>query len=82
MSDTIANIIKSQAGAGLQQTACLVLNPITVYSYGFLFNCRAVFNCLRLYDGFDVNQSVGACCLSVAGPTMAQLEIFFSSDYL
>ena len=21
------------------QSACLVLNPITVYSYGFLFNC-------------------------------------------
>ena len=24
------------------QTASLVLNPITVYSYGFLFNCMTV----------------------------------------
>ena len=23
-------------------SACLVLNPITVYSYGFLFNCSSV----------------------------------------
>ena len=26
----------------MRQSACLVLNPITVYSYGFLFNCRTV----------------------------------------
>ena len=26
----------------MRQTACLVLNPITVYSYGFLFNCTMV----------------------------------------
>ena len=26
----------------MQQSACLVLNPITVYSNGFLFNCRMV----------------------------------------
>ena len=26
----------------MRQSACLVLNPITVYSYGFLFNCTAV----------------------------------------
>ena len=26
----------------MQQSACLVLNPITVYSYGFLFNCMMV----------------------------------------
>ena len=25
---------------------------------------------------------VGAWCLSVAGPTVAELEVFFSSDYL
>ena len=24
------------------QSACLVVNPITVYSYGFLFNCTTV----------------------------------------
>ena len=26
----------------MRQAACLVLNPITVYSYGFLFNCTTV----------------------------------------
>ena len=26
----------------IRQSACLVLNPITIYSYGFLFNCTAV----------------------------------------
>ena len=26
----------------LQKSACLVLNPIMVYSYGFLFNCMTV----------------------------------------
>ena len=26
----------------LRQSACLVVNPITVYSYGFLFNCTTV----------------------------------------
>ena len=26
----------------MRQSACLVVNPITVYSYGFLINCRMV----------------------------------------
>ena len=26
----------------MRQSACLVLNPITVYSHGFLFNCTTV----------------------------------------
>ena len=26
----------------MRQSACLVLNPITVYSYGFLLNCTTV----------------------------------------
>ena len=26
----------------MRQSACLVLNPIKVYSYGFLFNCTTV----------------------------------------
>ena len=30
----------------MPQTACLVLNPITVYSYGFLFNCTTVCQAL------------------------------------
>ena len=27
---------------GMRKSACLVLNPITVYSYGFLLNCTTV----------------------------------------
>ena len=26
----------------MRQSACLVLNPITIFSYGFLFNCTMV----------------------------------------
>ena len=26
----------------IRQSACLVINPITIYSYGFLFNCTTV----------------------------------------
>ena len=26
----------------IEQFTCLVVNPITVYSYGFLFNCTTV----------------------------------------
>ena len=37
----------------MRQSACLVLNPITVYSYGFLFNCTMVGQASD-YDGSDV----------------------------
>ena len=39
-----SNVIK-EVGYNMgitQQTACLVVNPITLYSYGFLFNCTTV----------------------------------------
>ena len=26
----------------MRQSACIVLNPIMVYNYGFLFNCKTV----------------------------------------
>ena len=39
----------------MRQSACLVVNPITVYSYGFLFNCTIDGGSgLRLDDGPDV----------------------------
>ena len=40
LSDQFKKIIKSYIKVG--QFACLVLNPNTVYSYGFLFNCMTV----------------------------------------
>ena len=46
-SDQFKNIVKLYITVGynldvMQQSACLVLNPITVYSCGFLFNFMTV----------------------------------------
>ena len=46
-SDRFKKIIERYIKVGhnldvMRQSACLVLNPITVYSYGFLFNCTTV----------------------------------------
>ena len=47
LSDKFKKIIKHYIKIGynldvMRQSACLFLNPITVYSYGFLFNCTTV----------------------------------------
>ena len=46
-SDQFKKIIKRYIKVGykldvMRQSACLVLNPITAYSYGFLINCTTV----------------------------------------
>ena len=46
-SDQFEKIIKRYIKVGynldvMRQSACLVLNPIMVYCYGFLFNCTTV----------------------------------------
>ena len=43
--------------------ACLVVNPITVYSYGFLFNCATVGQASDSMTALksSFNQLVGAC---------------------
>ena len=46
-SDQFKKIVKRYIGMGynldiMRQSACLVLNPITFYSYGLLFNCTTV----------------------------------------
>ena len=46
-SDQFKNFVKRFIIAGynldnMRQSACLILNPIMVYSYGFLFNCTTV----------------------------------------
>ena len=46
-SDQFKKIVKRYTRVGynldiMRQSACLVVNPITVYSYGFLFNCMTV----------------------------------------
>ena len=47
LSDQFKKIVKRYIRVGykldiMRQSACLVLNPITVYSYGFLFDCTTV----------------------------------------
>ena len=42
-SKRLSNVIKLGHNLDImQQSACLDVNPITVYSYGFLFNCMTV----------------------------------------
>ena len=46
-SDLVKKIVKRYIRVGynldvMRQSACLVLNPITVYRYGLLFNCTMV----------------------------------------
>ena len=46
-SDQFKKVVKRYIMVGfnvdiMRQSACLVLNPITVYSYDFLFNCTTV----------------------------------------
>ena len=88
-SDQFKKIIKRYIKVGynldvMRQSACLGLNPLTVYSYGFLFNCTTVGQASDSMNALtqSFNRWVGAWCLSVAGPTVAQLEAIFSADYL
>ena len=58
LSDRFKKIVKHYIRVGynldiMRQSACLVLNPITVNSYGFLFNCTTVVQASD-YDGSDV----------------------------
>ena len=66
------------------QSACLVLGPIMVCGCGFLFGCptvgQASGSVAALAWGF--NRWVGAWCLSVAGPAVARLGVFFGSGCL
>ena len=65
----------------MRRSSCLVVNPITAYSYGFLLNFKKVGSGLRHND--DPGVKLGWCVmLVVAGPIVAQIEVFFSSDYL
>ena len=38
----------------LQQTACFVVNPITVGNFAFLFNCTPAGRTSEIYDGSDL----------------------------
>ena len=61
----------------MQHSACLVINPIMVYSYGFLFNCTMVGQ--ASLDGPDVKLSyVGWCLMLVFGWVYHGLTLRFS----
>ena len=83
-SDQLKRIIKCYKSVGhimdiVRQSACLVVNPITVDSYGLLFHCTTVGQTSDLKKAL----TVGWCLmLVVAVPTEDQLKVFFSSDYL
>ena len=68
----------------MRQSACLVVDQIKVHSYDFLFNCMTVGQAPDSMTTLTLlfKLLVGACYLSLAGPTVAKLEIFFSSEYL
>ena len=84
-SDQFIKIVKRYIRVGynldvMRQSACLVLNPITVYSYGFLFNCTTVGQATDSMTALtkSFHQWVSAWCLSVAGPAVAQLDFFLT----
>ena len=62
----------------LQQTACLVVNPITVGNFAFLFNCTPVG---RTSDSLTVSidEMVGPDSLAVVRPTGFTCWILFCS---
>ena len=71
-----------RVGYGLdvvRQSACLVLGPVTVCGCGFLFGCATVGRASGSVAAlaWSFGRWVGVWCLSVAGPTVAQLEVFF-----
>ena len=49
----------------LQQTACLVVNPITVGNYAFLFNCIHCSTHIRQYQSSFSGESDASTCLSL-----------------
>ena len=77
--------MRSGCGLGVvQRSACLVVGPVAVDSYSFLFGCvmvgRASGFVAILARGFD--PLVGTWCLSFAGPAVAKLGIYFGYDCL
>ena len=63
----------------IRQSACLLINPITVDSFASRFNLHAGWSCIRLNDGpniklVDLFKLVGTglhlvCCLVIRGST-------------
>ena len=60
----------------MRQYVCLVVNPITVYNYRFIFECaifgQASYSMTAL--AYSFNQLVSAWYLSFARPTVDKLK--------
>ena len=71
----------------LRQTACLVVNPITICNFAFLFNCTPAGR-IPDYDGSDLKtyllmRGLGTHVVSVVQPNGAQrLDFFYSGIQL
>ena len=50
--------------------------------YGFHFNCSTLGQASMTALTLSFHRLAGAWCLSLVGPIMAQLEVFFSSNFL
>ena len=59
----------------MRQTACLVVNQITIDSYASLFNCTTMVRPLRK----AFTSGLGLDALSLAWPVVVQLVVFFDS---
>ena len=88
-SDQFKRIVKRYIRVGCsldaaRQSACLVLNPVAVYGCGFFFGCTTVGRASGSVAAlaWSFGRWVGAWCLSVAGPAVARLGVFFGSDCL
>ena len=70
----------------MRQSACLVLYSLSLSRFIALFPLKLHDgeSALRRNDGPDVKLHPwdGIQCLALAGPTMAQLEVCLSFDYL
>ena len=60
-------------------TDLVSLNPIMIYSYGFLLSCTTVGQASRSMSALKFGGLLPN--VFIAGPTVAQLEFYFSSDY-
>ena len=84
--DQFRKIIKQRKSIGLRQSACLVINPITVDNFAALFNCtpvdRASDSILpdrKLFILAGWNRSSFVCCLVHQGSTDDLLLLRISS---
>ena len=68
----------------MRQSAYLVVIPITIYSYGILFNCITISQASDSITALvlSLNPLVDTLRMSLCGTTVVHLEVFFSSKYL